>query len=213
MMRWWLDRGIDGFRLDVIDVIDKPPVFADVDVDAEASGTSAGTTALADAMGLVVNGPRLTRYLRELRREVLGDRRDVLLLGETPDVGAAQAAALTDPVDGPLDLVFAFEHSELDREPARWRSRPWTYAGSRTGPSGGRPGTARRSGTPCSCPTMTSQGSCPAMATTAGSLTRGRPLRVQGRGGRPPGHSVRLSGRRASPAPSARRIRPRLRTG
>lgn len=119
-LRWWLERGVDGFRLDVINFIDKPPVL----VDAELSGNSVGGAQYADATALAMNGPRLLDYLRELRREVLGTRRDVLLLGETPGVSVAQAVALTDPLDGPLDLVFAFEHCELDREPARWRSRP-----------------------------------------------------------------------------------------
>jgi oligo-1,6-glucosidase len=120
MLRWWAARGVDGFRLDVINLIDKPSF-----VDGGSGIPSGDRPAYVDAVGLSVNGPRLAEYLRELRREVLGERRDILLLGETPGVSVEQAAALTDPQTGPLDLVFAFEHSELDREPPRWRSRPF----------------------------------------------------------------------------------------
>jgi oligo-1,6-glucosidase len=120
MLRWWAGRGVDGFRLDVINLIDKPPLAG------AGSGIHPGDEPPhTDAVSVAMNGPRVADYLHELRREVLGDRRDILLLGETPGVSVAQAAALTDPESGPLDLVFAFEHSELDREAARWRSRPF----------------------------------------------------------------------------------------
>lgn len=116
MMRWWLDRGIDGFRMDVINLIDKPPVLVDGPVPDGALH--------ADAASLCVNGPRLRGYLAELREEVVGERRDVLLLGETPGITPEGAAELADPERGPLDMVLQFEHSELDREPPRWRSKP-----------------------------------------------------------------------------------------
>ncbi|MEV1131853.1 alpha-glucosidase [Agromyces sp. NPDC049794] len=116
MLRWWRDRGIDGFRLDVINHVDKPDPIAD--------GPAVAGTALADGAALCVNGPRLREYLIELRDAVVGSRDDLLLLGETPGLSVEQAAALAHPVTGPLDMVIQFEHAELDREPERWRSRP-----------------------------------------------------------------------------------------
>ncbi|WP_213284020.1 glycoside hydrolase family 13 protein, partial [Cellulomonas hominis] len=127
VLRWWRGRGVDGFRLDVINLVDKPPVLRDGPVPPGAR--------YADGVALCAGGPRLPGYLRELRdaadrapvrrgRPVRPDDA-VLLLGEAPGTTPAQAATLTDPRAGGLDMVLQFEHAELDREPARWRRRPF----------------------------------------------------------------------------------------
>ena len=64
MMRWWLDRGVDGFRMDVINLISKDPALPDGIVH---SGT------FGDSSPYLVNGPRIHEFLAELDREVLRD--------------------------------------------------------------------------------------------------------------------------------------------
>lgn len=110
VVRFWRARGVDGFRLDVINLVDKPAVLRD--------GPVAPGRQYADAASLCANGPRLVAHLRELRAAA----GDALLIGETPGVDPVQATRLTR--DGGLDLVLQFEHAELDREPERWRRRP-----------------------------------------------------------------------------------------
>ncbi len=118
MMRWWLDRGVDGFRMDVINMISKVPGLPDAPVVTPQRYQPGGR--------YYIHGPRLQEYLQEMRREALAPY-DTLTVGETPGVTPAQAAELTNPETGPLDMVFQFEHMGLDRDasvPGRgWK--PW----------------------------------------------------------------------------------------
>ena len=102
MLRWWLDRGVDGFRLDVISMISKD---------------------LSLPTGVMGYGPRLHEHLQELHREVfLG--RELMTVGETPGASLEQALLMTDPVRGELDLVFEFEHVALDQGATKWEHVP-----------------------------------------------------------------------------------------
>jgi oligo-1,6-glucosidase len=101
MMNRWLDRGIDGFRMDVINMISK-------DLDA----------------GVWIDGPRVHEFLQEMYREVFA-RRDVMLtVGETPSTTLEQARLYTDPARHEVDMVFQFEHVTLDQDGSKWRSHP-----------------------------------------------------------------------------------------
>jgi glycosidase len=75
MMRWWLDKGVDGFRMDVINYISKAPGLPD-------ANTSQGERYQFGGRHFV-HGPRLTEYLDEMKREVLS-KYDVLTVGEMP---------------------------------------------------------------------------------------------------------------------------------
>jgi oligo-1,6-glucosidase len=117
MMRWWLDRGVDGFRMDVINFIAKP-------VDLPDAPLAPGVLH-ADAEALYTNGPRLHEFLQEMHREVFAGREDTLLtVGETPGTSVEQARLLTDPSRGELDMVFQFDHVELDQGRDKWEVRP-----------------------------------------------------------------------------------------
>jgi oligo-1,6-glucosidase len=63
-----------------------------------------------------VNGPRLLEFLGEMKEEVLS-KYDLITVGETPSVTINHAAALTDAENGPLNMVFQFEHMGLDHDP------------------------------------------------------------------------------------------------
>ena len=118
MMRWWLDRGVDGFRMDVINLISKDPALPDA-----PTGPDGG---LADGSAFYNCGPRLHEYLQEMHREVFAGRDDhVLTIGEMPGVDVGNALLATDPQRRELDMVFQFEHVSLDHGAAgKWQRRP-----------------------------------------------------------------------------------------
>ncbi|MDO4927961.1 MAG: alpha-glucosidase [Corynebacterium sp.] len=127
IMRFWLDRGVDGFRMDVINLLSKPIDFHDDPAVLAGSHES--------SIAFLVNGPRMHEFLQEMRREVLdhyqatvADTADacIVTVGETPDVSAADAIAYTGYDRGELSMVFQFEHMLLDGHPAgygKWSPR------------------------------------------------------------------------------------------
>jgi oligo-1,6-glucosidase len=117
VMRWWLARGVDGFRMDVINFVSKDPALPDAPPrPGEPYGSGEAS---------YIDGPRIHDYLRELRREVLGARDDVVLIGEMPGTTVEHARRYTDPSRGELDMVVQFEHTELDHGPnGKWDPRP-----------------------------------------------------------------------------------------
>ncbi|OON82706.1 glycoside hydrolase family 13 protein [Streptomyces tsukubensis] len=107
MMRWWLARGVDGFRMDVINLISKDPGLPD--------GERHGDRPYGDGSPYYVCGPRVHDYLQEMHREVFARHPGrVLTVGEMPGVTVEQAALFTDPARAELDMVFQFEHVGLD---------------------------------------------------------------------------------------------------
>ena len=109
VMRFWLDKGVDGFRMDVINMISKP-------WNADGSLPDAPVVRpgfLQPGFSLTCNGPRLTEFLREMRREVL-DHYDTITVGEAPLATVQEGVALTHPETGALNMLFQFEHMELD---------------------------------------------------------------------------------------------------
>jgi oligo-1,6-glucosidase len=102
VLRWWLDRGVDGFRFDVISMVSKD---------------------YADPIGFLGFGPELHAHLQELHREVLAAR-DLMTVGETPMATVEQARLMSDPQRGELDMVFGFEHVSLDHGRSKWERVP-----------------------------------------------------------------------------------------
>jgi oligo-1,6-glucosidase len=121
MMRWWLDRGVDGFRMDVINMISK-------DVDASGrlhDGPPVPGSALGDGSASYLCGPRIHEFLQEMHREVFAGRDgSFLTVGEMPGVTVEQARRFTDPARAEVDMVFQFEHVALDVEGSKWHPRP-----------------------------------------------------------------------------------------
>jgi oligo-1,6-glucosidase len=116
MMRWWLDRGVDGFRMDVINMISKDPALPD--------GHSQHGR-LGDGTPHFLNGPRIHEFLQEMHREVFVTHGGRLLnVGEMPGVTVDEARLYTDPRRGEVDMVFQFEHVQLDRGDSKWDVRP-----------------------------------------------------------------------------------------
>ena len=137
MMRWWLDRGVDGFRMDVINVISKDPALPDGPVHDGAR---------ADGSAFYLCGPRIHEFLAEMHAAVFAGRPDRLLtVGEMPGVTVEQARAFTDPARGEVDMVFQFEHVGLDHGPAASSTCGRSPAGPQgvVRPLAGRPGRRR----------------------------------------------------------------------
>ena len=110
MLRWWLDRGVDGFRMDVINLVSKALPLRD--------GDHVGTDGLGDGTPCFETGPRIHEFVQELHREVLGSAGRVLLtVGEMLGVTPEAARDFTDPERRELDMVFQFEHVTLDQAP------------------------------------------------------------------------------------------------
>jgi oligo-1,6-glucosidase len=113
MMRWWLDRGIDGFRMDVINLISKNPSLPD--------GHHLPHQPYADGSEHYVCGPRIHDFLREMRHNVFADRPGkYLTVGEMPGVTVDEGRLFTDPARGEVDMVFQFEHVQLDQGDTKW---------------------------------------------------------------------------------------------
>jgi glucan 1,6-alpha-glucosidase len=100
MMNFWLEKGVGGFRMDVIDLVGKIP-------DEEILG----------------NGPKLHEYLQEMNRETFG-KYDVLTVGETWGATPEIAKLYSDPKRNELSMVFQFEHISLDQQPGKEK---WDY--------------------------------------------------------------------------------------
>ena len=117
LMNWWLDRGVDGFRMDVINLISKVVSLPDATVPIGAVWGDGGP--------YYRNGPRLHEFLQEMYREVFAGRPDRLLtVGETPGISVEQARLVTDRARRELDMVFHFEHVSLDHGRNKWDVRP-----------------------------------------------------------------------------------------
>ncbi len=113
MMHWWLKKGIDGFRMDVINMISKVPDLPDAAVVTNARYQFGGQ--------YFMNGPRLLEFLGEMKQKVLSGY-DILTVGETPFLTTTQAVDITHEETGPLNMLFQFEHMDLDKDPngSKW---------------------------------------------------------------------------------------------
>lgn len=111
MMNWWLDKGVDGFRMDVISLISKDPSFPDgvPGINGYASFNEPA------------NGPHVHEYLREMRQKVL-NRRDTITVGECSGVTLEEAKKYASADNSELSMVFQFEHMDVDSD----GSNKWT---------------------------------------------------------------------------------------
>lgn len=105
-MHWWLKKGADGFRMDVINMISKVPGLPDAPVTCDAPYQWGGQYFL--------HGPRLLEYLQEMKTQVLSQY-DLFTVGETPGVTTEHAVDITHEDAGSLNMLFQFEHMDLDR--------------------------------------------------------------------------------------------------
>lgn len=114
MMNWWCEKGIDGFRMDVISLISKPEGLPD---------GIPGETGYADSG--CANGPHVHEYLKEMNRKVLSHY-DLITVGEAAGVTLEEAKKYANADGSELNMVFQFEHMgsgpEADNHYGKWDS-------------------------------------------------------------------------------------------
>ena len=114
MMTWWCDKGIDGFRMDVISLISKVPELPDGTV---------GKSGYGDFGPYCANGPRVHEYLQEMNRKVLS-KYDLITVGECSGVTVEEAKKYASSSGKELNMVFQFEHMDLDGgESFKWNHK------------------------------------------------------------------------------------------
>ena len=105
IMRFWLNKGVDGFRMDVISLLSKKPTYPD--------GPVIQNKAYGSYYYGAANGPKIHDYLREMNQQVLSHY-DIMTVGETPHTSVAEAEKYTDERRKELNMVFHFDHMHLD---------------------------------------------------------------------------------------------------
>ncbi|HOG61165.1 MAG TPA: alpha-glucosidase, partial [Flexilinea sp.] len=121
MMNRWFDKGIDGFRMDVINLIAKKPGLPDSDKKPNAQGYVMADDCFA-------NQPKVHDYLKEMRKTCF-DGRDCMCVGETPFVTKQIAMDYVDPKNHELDMLFQFDLMDIDSgESGKWEVVPWKIA-------------------------------------------------------------------------------------
>ncbi|MDQ2696971.1 MAG: alpha-glucosidase [Pseudomonadota bacterium] len=120
MMHWWLKKGIDGFRMDAINLISKVPGLPDAPVTTTNRFQFPGQC--------VFYGPRLKEFLAEMKEQVIS-RYDVFTVGETGGATTEHAIDLTHEDTGHMNMLFQFEHMDIDKDSdsisPRWSLKPW----------------------------------------------------------------------------------------
>lgn len=118
MMTWWLNKGVDGFRMDVINLISKAPKLPHVGDKNEY--TWGGE--------YFVNGPRIHEFLQEMNREVLS-KYPVMTVGEAIDVSTDDAILYTDEKRRELNMLFSFELMDVDNgNYGKWDKQPFNMS-------------------------------------------------------------------------------------
>ncbi|MGI8387524.1 alpha,alpha-phosphotrehalase [Robertmurraya sp. P23] len=103
MMKYWLDKGVDGFRLDVVNLLSKDQRFLDDD----------GSTGLGDGRKFYTDGPKIHEYLHEMNQEVFSHY-DIMTVGEMSSTSIDNCIKYTNPERKELDMTFSFHHLKVD---------------------------------------------------------------------------------------------------
>lgn len=114
MMNWWLKKGVDGFRMDVISLISKEPGLPDKETGINGYAT----------FNVSANGPHVHEYLQEIRQKALNNA-DTITVGECSGVTLEEAKKYARSDEKELNMVFQFEHMDVDSDEkaGKWTTR------------------------------------------------------------------------------------------
>lgn len=114
MMNWWLKKGVDGFRMDVISLISKEPGLPDKETGINGYAT----------FNVSANGPHVHEYLQEMRQKALTNA-DTITVGECSGVTLEEAKKYARSDEKELNMVFQFEHMDVDSDEkaGKWTTR------------------------------------------------------------------------------------------
>ena len=114
MMNWWLKKGVDGFRMDVISLISKEPGLPDKEPGINGYAT----------FNVSANGPHVHEYLQEMRQKALNNA-DTITVGECSGVTLEEAKKYASSDEKELNMVFQFEHMDVDSDEkaGKWTTR------------------------------------------------------------------------------------------
>ena len=110
MMKFWLDKGIDGFRMDVCNLFSKAEGLPDIGEEGPE--------------GIYMNGPKIHDYLHEMNKEVLS-KYDIMTVGETPGVSPKHARDYVGEDRDELNMVFHFELMDLPNASDKFYKKPY----------------------------------------------------------------------------------------
>lgn len=113
LMRFWMDKGVDGFRMDVIPLISKQPDLPDLTAEQ-----------LKDPSRVWANGPRRDEFLQEMYRETLG-KYDAMSVGEALGITLAETPQIVGQDRHELNMIFNFDGVRTGRGPG-YSAKPWT---------------------------------------------------------------------------------------
>lgn len=107
IVKFWLNKGVKGFRLDVINLISKPDVYED---DQQGDGRRFYT-----------DGPKIHEYLKELNQETFGKASDIITVGEMSSTSIENCIRYSKPAEKELSMVFSFHHLKVDyKDGQKW---------------------------------------------------------------------------------------------
>lgn len=114
MINWWLKKGVDGFRMDVISLISKEPGLPDKEPGINGYAT----------FNVSANGPHVHEYLQEMRQKALNNA-DTITVGECSGVTLEEAKKYARSDEKELNMVFQFEHMDVDSDEkaGKWTTR------------------------------------------------------------------------------------------
>lgn len=113
VVRFWLDKGVKGFRFDVLNVIGKDPEL----IDSEQPGSS-------QEKSLYTDTPIVHKWINEMNQATFGQREDVVTVGEMSSTTVENGIRYTNPQENELSMIFSFHHLKVDYEEGEKWSNP-----------------------------------------------------------------------------------------